>query len=70
MSSGINHVYIHEPNWMKIGIKANIMKTQILKYDLRCHWRSHIDILLFKNPLLLRYLFCLKSDLIKIWYEC
>ena len=50
-------------------MKANNIKMQIIhemKYDLKIT-KGH---LLLKNPLFLQYLFCLESDLIKIYYEC
>ena len=49
----------------------NKMKMQLcVKYDLRGHWRWHKGTFLYKNQLFLRYIFCLKSYIIKPSYEC
>ena len=51
----------------------NYMKSTIIcpqffyfiNYDLKGHWRSQKVTFMFKNQLFVRYLFCVKSDLIK-----
>ena len=50
----------------------NIIKTQIfhnVKFDLKCHLRSHKVTFMFKNQIFLEYVFCLKSDLFKTFSE-
>ena len=62
--------FIYELILMKIYMNANIVKMQIvyiMMYGLRGHWKHHKVVFLFKNPLFLRHLICLISDLKDHW---
>ena len=58
--------------YLKIYKNANNMKTQLvylIKYDLRGQESSHKAIFVFNKELFLKYIFCLKSNLIMPLYE-
>ena len=63
------HIFIYQPILIKKILWRQIF--YLIKYELRCHsrWLKVTYILLFENSFLLRYIFCLKSNLIKT-YEC